>query len=149
MIRYWIFQALPEEFDIQRRLQRGNPKITTWEVNQHANEVKEGDRAFLWACKGQRPSPALCGFVEVLCDPMLMDELSFELPFYPAGSQLERGQRRRVMCRIIATTWITKDAMLQTKPALASLPNVQQPQGTNYPLNEQQAGLLMELTGVW
>jgi hypothetical protein len=149
MIRYWIFQTTPENLDIQGRLQRGQPKITSWRVNQHADEVKEGDRAFLWACKGKGPHAALCGFVEVLCDPTPMPELSYELPFYAAGRKLPQGEMLRVFCRIIATTWITEDAMLQRNPELASLPHLQMRQGTNYPLTGQQPEWLMELMGVW
>jgi hypothetical protein len=150
MIHYWIFQALPEDFDIQARLHRDQPKITNWQVNQHPRDVKEGDRAFLWACKGRQPYAALCGFVEVLCDPIPMAELSFETRFYPAGSRLSQAELPRVLCRILATAWITKDAMVQSQPALAALPNLRQPQGTDYPLtDDNQVKLLKQLMGVW
>lgn len=147
MINYWMFQATPEKFNIRDRLCRGQPKITTWQANQHSDEIKEGDRAFVWACKGKEADAGLCAVLEVLCDPIHMDDLSFEAPFYRDQSMNKPAVR--VICRIVATTWITREDMLNRKPELANLRNLRMPHNTNYRLDEDQARLLMELMGVW
>jgi hypothetical protein len=148
MIRHWIFQATPEEYRIRDRLQPGQPKIITWRVNQHADEIKEGDRVFVWSCKADEPDAGLCGYLEILCDPIVMDDLSFELPFELKAPSAE--PLKRVICRIVATGWITKGDMLTRKPALQTLDNLKRPwAGTNYDVDEQQVQMLKELLGVW
>ena len=82
MIHYWIFQGTPDQFRIRDRFQQGHLRITDWRVKQHVDRVKEGDRAFVWACKGKEPDAALCGFMEILCDPICMHTLSYEMPFF-------------------------------------------------------------------
>lgn len=155
-MKHWIFQGAPQTFNLCDRFRAG-PKITTWGVKQHKNEIKEGDCAFVWVCVGEEPhklpDAGLCACLEVLADPILMEEVSFEIPFY--RSPIERGAILRVLCRVVATPdaeggWITKTDMQKLNPSVVdSLPNVRARGGTNFgPLDDAQVQFLNGLLGI-
>lgn len=46
-MRYWLFQANPEKYDITTALK--NMKTIPWALRQHSGDVLPGDRALIWA----------------------------------------------------------------------------------------------------
>jgi EVE domain len=145
MSNHWIFQTNPKRYAVHPRLREGLPDEIKWTVRQHRDQVKKGDFAFLWACKGGEPHAGLCGFVEVLCDPIEQDDSTFEKKeFWKESTRSEY----RVNCRVVVRNWITKEEMLASKPELGDLPNLRQPQGTNYLLTDRQLTLLKQLMGI-
>ena len=45
--RSWVFQANPEIYDLEAFLATGEPE-TRWLVSQFKDEVRAGDRVYLW-----------------------------------------------------------------------------------------------------
>ncbi len=45
---YWIFQANPKIFNLEQSLSQNNDGHKTWNINQHKNDIKKGDKVILW-----------------------------------------------------------------------------------------------------
>jgi hypothetical protein len=136
----WIFQANPEQFDIDGALAALDE--LSWLVNQHQDDIHEGDEVFIW------PSGAQGGVVAtatVLSDPSQFESPPEEHSFNRAQEKFA-GLRTRVRLRVdnvlnapLLRTVIAGDS------ALSNLPILRMAQVTNSPVNADQSRALWRL----
>ena len=124
MARTWIFQANPTAHDLRTAI-RELP-AQTWSVRQHRNEIRAGDRAYLWLAG---KDGGLAGIASVLTDPAVMEIEPEELAYASKGSGLG-GAELRVRIEIDRTfDPPIPRAEFTIHPALQSLRIFAQPQG--------------------
>ena len=70
---FWIFKCNPDKYSLRQRLTDPNPVIT-WSVNQHTDEIKTGDIAFLWEI-GEDRGIAPSAFTEHLYGDMAVSNM--------------------------------------------------------------------------
>jgi MrcB-like, N-terminal domain/EVE domain len=90
----WIFQANPEFFDIDGALSELDE--LSWLVNQHAEEIHEGDRVFSWRSGSQG---GIVATGTILTEPHEFESLPEEKEFNRDAEKFE-GLRTRVRIKI-------------------------------------------------
>jgi predicted RNA-binding protein with PUA-like domain len=63
-MNYWIFQGKPAAYDFDSAIKKS--VLKEWNVKQHINKIKKGDKAIIWLC-GEKPG--CYGVVDILTDP--------------------------------------------------------------------------------
>lgn len=77
---YWIFQSNPAKYDLVGALKAG--ALRQWSVNQHASEIKQGDRVVLWQSGAEGGVFAFATVTSSVADRLDQD---VELPFFRGG----------------------------------------------------------------
>ncbi len=77
---YWIFQSNPAKYDLAGAL--GADALRQWSVNQHAAEIKVGDRVVLWQTG---TLGGVFGFATVSSEVAKRLDHADEIPFYVDG----------------------------------------------------------------
>ena len=138
--RFWIFQANPKSFDIDAAL--GELKELDWTVSQHGADIREGDQVFLWR---SGIGSGIVALATVLSEPAMLEQPAIEQRF---NLELDKflGPRLRVHLRVsrLLDPAISRDLILE-KPELTNLSIVKAPQGTNFPVTDEEAVALMDL----
>jgi hypothetical protein len=138
--RSWIFQAVPERFDLAGAL----AALTelTWRTKQHRREIRAGDTVYLWEAG---PSAGIVAIATVLTDPAeradAPDEVRFNRGYAEVGA-VEWGVRLRII-RVLPER--IPRSTLREHPILKDLPILLNAQGTNFAMNEAQAEVLRAL----
>lgn len=147
-MRAWIFQASPDQFDIDGYLATA-PVEFLWLVTRYGNEIQLGDRIYLWRAQGT--SGAIAGVVaeaEVVAPTGLRIENADAVPFWTAGSSEASSPKPRVILRLIRAARsreVIRREWCQEDPILRELPNLRMAAGTNYPLSLDHAERLAAL----
>src|SRR5262245_49352005 len=134
--RFWIFQAVPERYDLAQQLKPG--RTENWVVSDFVTEIAPGDVVYLWQARSEA---ALFGWATVNSDvveprttkgaPSSSDpgrsdfrvELLYQARFEPPISRTE----------------------VRASEKLADLIVLQTARGTNFAVEPEQAGALNEL----
>ena len=143
---HWIFQGNPDKFDIERYL--AATKEALWLVRRYRDDIQEGDTVFLWKNKGT--SGQWAGIIALATvDGPVADQPDKEdaRPFW-----MKKGEASTIKPRVPlligkvvdGKNAIRRDQVLND-PELQDLPNIKQPQGTNYPLESRHAERLAAL----
>jgi hypothetical protein len=147
-MRTWIFQGNPDDFDLNGYLATA-PAQLPWLVTRYADDIKPGDRVYIWRARGK--SKAVAGVIaeaEVIAPVALRSESADAVPFWRAGAPEASERRPRALLRLVRVAtprevirrdWCREDPILQT------LPNLKMAAGTNYPLASEQAERLAAL----
>jgi hypothetical protein len=137
----WIFQGNPDEFDLDAYLATG-PIQFSWLVTRYGNELKIGDRVYIWRTQGKQK--AIAGIIaeaEIVTPVALLPESVDAAPFWRADASgaakvLPRAVLRLVRVatprQVIRRDWCAED------PVLRTLPNLKMGASTNYPLVQAQ-----------
>ncbi len=142
-VSYWIFQANPKHYDLDSDLKRATDyelKNSNWTVNQYAQKIHPGDVAFLWTA-GKN-----AGILAV-------SKISSR-PYYNAEadgsfiSDKKRNDGKQLWVDIsidyILPERITRESLLK-HTVLKSMQVLRRPQGTNFPVNYEEAQALNDL----
>ncbi|MCC6671548.1 MAG: EVE domain-containing protein [Planctomycetes bacterium] len=146
--RTWIFQGNPDTFDLDGYLAR-KPARISWAVNQHRDEIRVGDRVFLWRSAGKHHK-SVAGII-ARCT---VDSEPWQGPLDPAGHDLWRGEappadgwhvwlqvdEQANERRVLKREWLKSD------PVCRNLLIVKQAAGTNYAVSQ---ACLDRLEGLW
>lgn len=131
--RAWMFQANPKVFDLRgaaAALSEG-----TWTVSQFRDAIHEGDTVFFWE---SGPNGGVVATGTALSEPGEMEQLAGELAFVRQAEKLS-GKRLRVRVSFhrTLTTPLARKELLE-HVALKSLAILAAPEGTNFPVTDQQ-----------
>jgi hypothetical protein len=136
----WIFQCNPKWFNVDAAISDLNE--LSWLVNQHAQEIRKDDQVFLWR---SNIGAGITAVGTILSDPMMMKEPAEEQRFIVDQSRFD-GNRLRVRLRVdqrVEPT-LSRDLVLQ-EPRLKNLSIIKAPQGTNFPVSNEEAAALLDL----
>jgi hypothetical protein len=133
----WIFQANPQYYDLAGSL-AALPE-QTWQVNQHKQQIKAGHTVYFWEAG---PQAGILARGRVLTDPADMPQDDAEQAFVHSDARFD-GDRLRVRVHIDAVlpTRITRE-QVAADPVLQELPILKVAQGTNFPIQPEQAAVL-------
>lgn len=129
----WIFQAVPDRFDLMKALQ--HLRVFRWNVNQNKARIRAGDDVYLWLA-GSKAGIVARG--KLLTDPTMMADAPEEAPFEKETEAETPKLRVAIEVRTVFPKPIFKDK-LKDIPALSSMLILTNPRGTNFPLTEQEA----------
>jgi len=134
--RVWIFQANPDRYDILNALLDPALDKQGWMVNQHRDEIKQGDIALIWMSGKEAGFYAVA---EVISNPAFFLDPPEEEKYWT--SEKDKGQSRlRVKIRIIkklVNNPILRDELKNIKE-LVDLSILRFSQGTNFPVSQDE-----------
>ncbi len=136
---YWIFKANPDQYHLDARLKDADPKIS-WRVTRYKDEIRKGDRAFIWRTGTER---GICAVMRIDTDPTEMKELESEQKYHT-----ERDVE--VLLRVEGTLTHRFDCLphqeLRKIPGLENLSVFSgYQQTTNFKVTDEEGKILMEL----
>ena len=134
---WWIFQADLRRYDLDRAVQA--LESVSWQVNQHADEIRPGDRVFLWA-SGE--TAGIRALATVVGAPREQD---FEDDGFAVGDAHGLSDRR-VRCDLRIDQALPEPvyaARIKSSPGLEKLSILRNARGTNFNVSEAEAGLLL------
>lgn len=144
-VNTWIFQANPDQFDIDGYLATA-PATIHWLVRQHGTEMRAGDQVFIWRAKSKGDAKlsgiVAEGFLE--STPEVREDDPDGLPFWLDGAPKPELRVRVRLARIelkerFQRNWLDYD------PVMVSATILTLRAGTNFRLTEQQASRLNSL----
>ncbi|MBX7132283.1 MAG: EVE domain-containing protein [Fimbriimonadaceae bacterium] len=140
---WWLFQANPDRYDIDRAI--NELKRLTWTTRQHTSRIRAGHRVFLYRT-GQEA--AVIALATVESDPSEMSEPEGDLVYWRDVSDSGLVSGTRVWLRIdhIVEPPVKRDTLLGDED-LRNLPNLKFANGTNYPVPPNLASRLLSLIG--
>ena len=124
----WLFQANPKRYRIEDSLRQEDGEL--WNLNQHADDVREGDRVLIWMCGAQAGVYAIG---TVLADPAASVDSPEGQAYWTDPKDGER-RKPRVPVRYdrVMTDRPLLKAYLVHDPELDGLSVIRQPRGTNF-----------------
>jgi len=135
----WIFQAVPDRFDLVKALQ--HLRVFRWNVNQNKDRIEAGDDVYLWLA-GSKAGIVARG--KLLTQPTMMSDAPEEKPFDKEAETEPKKLRVAVEVHTVFSEPILKDK-LKSDSTLASMSILANPRGTNFPLTAEEAIALDEL----
>lgn len=139
-MRTWIFQANPKIYEIAAAVRA--LKEDTWLVQQHRNDIRPGDRAYLWESGTGGGIVAVCEILDEVADRRENEAAErFILDPLKLGGVQPRVRIR--ISSIVDPKLLRRD--LQAQPALRNLSILRQPQGTNFSVTPEQERTIEEL----
>jgi 5-methylcytosine-specific restriction protein B len=131
--KVWIFQANPQLFDLLDFLTEPSTQpgtVDSWLLRKHADEVSDGDTVLLWTA-GENAGIYATG--TIVGESFMRDRADWEPTEAPPES---RAIRYRLEHILLDRPVLRRD--LINHPVLKDLSVIRQPQGTNFPVTEQQ-----------
>ena len=135
--RSWIFQGNPKYFQMDAYLE--SRQEFSWTVNQHATEIKTGDRVYIWRA-GE--NSGIVAVAEAISDVAVQPD---DFSGYWIEAPKDNDKRDRIRLRLLElrtrTTLLRSDLRLK----LPDLRIISSPQGTNFPITPQQDAVIRQL----
>lgn len=137
----WLFQSNPILYDLRGALRALKEQV--WSVSRYANEIRTGDRVYIWEA-GHRGG--IVGLAEITEPAHLRGEPPEQFPFAKVAEAFA-GERLRAKLRIlkIVEPVIPRQAILSYQK-LATLSVVRCSRGTNFRLSREETEVLDGLT---
>ncbi|SRR6266568_1552114 len=133
--RCWIFQALPERYNLAEKLRSG--RTETWVVSRFGREIAPGDVVYLWQARSEA---AVFGWA-IVNSPVFEPHLSEGTSSSVAS---RRSQRVEILYQARFDPPITR-AEIRSHGRLAGLAILRNAQGTNFRVTPSEARALYEL----
>lgn len=134
--RIWIFQANPNRYDILNALLDPALDKQGWMVNQHRDEIKQGDIALIWMSGKEAGIYAMC---EVISDPSFMVDPPEEEKYWT--NEKDKG-KSRLRVKIIIIKKLVNNPLLREEiksaVGLSNLSILRFSQGTNFPVSRNE-----------
>lgn len=126
--RTWIFQANPKRYRIEESLQAEHEEL--WNLNQHAAEVRAGDRVLIWI-SGDDAGIYAVGIV--LSNPVIMSDSPRGIEYWsdPADGRRPKARVQVRYDRVLLSRPLRK-VYLAADPAFRNLGILRSPRGTNF-----------------
>ncbi len=132
--RTWLFQANPARYRIQDSLRQQDGEL--WNLNQHADAVREGDRVLIWM---SGPEAGVYAIGTVLGDPDLVTDSPEGQAYWTDAKDGTRARQRvpvrydrSLLDRPLLKAYLVHD------PELDGLSVIRQPRGTNFPVSDAE-----------
>ena len=84
--KFWIFQFNPEEFDIEKAIDKLDKDVFT--VNQYKKQIKKGDKILFWV-SGKKAG--IIGYGEVLTNPKVIDQNPESVQFVKKKNSVKKS----------------------------------------------------------
>jgi len=126
-MNYWIFQAVPERYDLRERLVAGEK--VTWYATRYRSYMSAGDIVFFWLA-GSDSIRGIYGWGKLTSSPYMKSEWES----YGVDVQYEK----RLPSHIPVNT-------IQAIPELENLLILRAPQATNFLLSIEEARAIVDL----
>jgi 5-methylcytosine-specific restriction protein B len=133
----WIFQGNPSYYDVKGAIK--DLDVITWSVKQYQNQIKKGDRAYIWV---SGPDAGIVASGIILCDPEIRDDN--EPDPYVIFDKLNIGENPVVDIKLthkITDAIIKKESFLKDE-RLKDVSIINFHNATNYKLTAEQADTL-------
>jgi 5-methylcytosine-specific restriction protein B len=130
----WIFQGNPKYYDVMGAI-KDLDKIT-WSVKQYQNQIKKGDRAYIWVAG---PEGGIVASGVILCDPKIRE--NDEPDPYAVSDKINTGEIPVVDIQLtnkITDTIIKREDLLADE-RLKNVSIINFPNATNFKLTTEQA----------
>jgi hypothetical protein len=133
-VRHWLFQANPARYRIHSSLTRESEEW--WNLNQHAAEIRVGDRVAIWVSGAEAGIYALGSVME---GPIVMpDSVRGQGYWEDATDGLKAKPRVRVRYdRVLFDRPLLK-VFLEADPDLWNLRVIHAPRGTNFSMRGEE-----------
>jgi len=133
----WIFKASSEFSDVRSAVR--TLRELTWLVQQHKEQIKLGDRVYLWE---SGPRGGIIGLAEVSEPPRIQPEPKEQLLFI-RNSEKFRGDRLRVKIRLLKLIEpAIQRTYLSSRAEFATLSILRRPRATNFRVTREEAKAL-------
>ncbi len=137
-MKYWVFKANPEKYELEKRLSDPEPR-TTWTVPRYRKEVQPDDVGFIWQTG---PQGGIRATIRVDSLPQKMRELDNERKY----SRMPLGVKIRVSASFLRRDLHLAAATLRSTIGLEGLSVFRMPaRGTVYPVRTDEAAILLRL----
>ncbi|MGH3025656.1 MAG: AAA family ATPase, partial [Gaiellaceae bacterium] len=137
--RAWVFQANPSIYNIDLALSEVSE--TTWAVRQHKDEIREGDRVYIWR-SGSDAGIVATG--TVLTNPAVSSDAEDD-PYTLKPEALPTGElnvRLRIDSQVAP---VLRRSTLREHPVLKDLEVIRFTQATNFRVTREQDAVLRPL----
>jgi len=130
----WIFQGNPKYYDVIGAIK--DLDVITWSVKQFQNQIKKGDRAYIWV---SGPNGGIIASGIILCDPEIRE--NYESDPYVLSDKFSIGQGPVVDIELTnkITDAIIKKEDLLADERLKNISIIKFSNATNYKLTIEQA----------
>lgn len=142
----WLCQANPSIFDLSGAIAELDE--LTYLVNQFTDEIRVGDKVYLWEARGNtQTEPGIVGVAHVIAEvqPIAMDPQELQFARDPERLNGVQPRIRLKVDRVLPAR--IKRSELEEHPVLRDLPVIRFPQQTTYRLTPEHAMALAELIG--
>lgn len=145
MVRTWIFQANPIQFDLDLFL-TASPREGLWRAKQYTSEIEVGDTVFLWRAigQGERTLAGIVAEAEVIGAPVPQRDSSDFSRFWRDRSDATQVEPRAKI-RIVRAAKPGRHLMfddIRSDPILSHLGILRAPNATNFKATEEEAARL-------
>lgn len=138
--RYWVFQAVPNRFDLREAVAVG--KTIEWTLVNHAKKIEPGDGVFLWQSKGagkQQAEPGIYGVAQVIATPEVISVRQEK----SVGSQ-----KTQYLCSVRVVQRIDPPLTAGLMKRSGKIPDFKMldyPQGTSFSVSAEEQQVLLDL----
>jgi len=133
--KVWIFQANPKKYDILNAL-ADDLEVHTWTINQYKNHIRAGHVALIWMSGREA---GIYAVADIISDPEFMidsKESTKYWVFYEDKSQRKLRVKIKYAVKMINNP-IMREELREIKE-LRNLSIFRQPQGTNFPVSNDE-----------
>jgi len=146
----WIFQGNPEKFDLDGYL-RSDLGTISWVVRQQADKIAVGDTVYIWRSAGkEKDASGIVAECRVASPVAPMASESGAAQFWKEPSPHIENRVSLVVIRVAGTRQVLKRDWLKTDPILRGNLIFRMAQGTNFPMDIEEAervAILWQRTG--
>jgi len=134
--KVWIFQANPNRYDILNALLDPALDKQGWMVNQHRDEIKQGDIGLIWMSGKEAGIYAVC---EVISDPSFMVDPPEEEKYWTNENDKGKSKLRvkiKIVNNLVNNPLLREE--LKSIRELGDLSILRFSQGTNFPVERNE-----------
>lgn len=139
----WIFQANPKRYDILNALDDSNIGDNHWLVNQCKKYISKGDLCLIWM-SGKDGGIYAVG--EITSNPEYLTDSEAESKYWFSD---EDKEMKKLRVKFVYQTKLTNNPLsreeIKNVPELKNLSIFKQPQGTNFPVTDDEWKKILEM----
>ena len=136
----WIFQANPERWDFINALLDPALDETSWTVNQHQKEIRQGDIALIWMSGKEA---GIYAVAEVISNPIFMIDTPEEEKYWLREEDKGKsrlGVKIKIIKKLINNPILREE--LKNIEELRGLSILKFSQGTNFPVTQSEFSVI-------
>lgn len=139
----WIFQANPTRYDILNALTDSGVNQYTWQINQHANDIKKGDIALIWM---SGKDAGIYAVAEITSSPAIMRDFPEEEKYWTSSGDIGKLLLRAglTITKVLVNSPIYRYELKAIRE-LEKLRILKMPQGTNFPVSTPEWDIIKAL----
>ena len=139
----WIFQANPQRYDILNSLADEELKEEVWLITRFKDKIQKGDVGIVWM---SGKDSGIYALAEIMNNPEFMEEPELSTKYWLSDDdkkQIRLRVRLRYTLKLLNNPILRYE--LKSVPELKDMFIFKQPQGTNFPVTQNEWGTLSQL----